>query len=96
MSDPALAAVRAAYVQARAGAAAPAAETLERLVRAGDLSQRARVEAHLALGEAYDALGRRRDAQACYRRAMSLTDDAAYRERARRGYRRGPGAGPYN
>ena len=51
------------------------------------LTQRARVEAYLTLGKCYDQLGRRRSAQACYRRILALTDDWTYREPARRYFR---------
>ena len=50
-------------------------------------SQTARVTAYLELGKALDLLGKRRSAQACYRRIMALTDDWTCRDQARRLFR---------
>ena len=82
-----LAQVRQAEADRQAGRAREAASTLEALLQSPDFTQRARVEAYLALGKCYDQLDRRRSAQACYRRILALTDDWSYREPARRYYR---------
>ena len=63
-----------------------ASHTLETLLESPDFTQRARVEAYLTLGKCYDQLGRRRSAQACYRRILALTDDWTYRRGRRRRY----------
>ena len=85
--DPMLAKVREADANRLAGRVREAAAALEALIQTADFTQRARVEAYLALGKCYDQLGRRRSAQACYRRIMALTDDWNYREPARRYFR---------
>ena len=87
MLDPMLAQVRRADAQRQAGQLRDAARTLEALLRTADFTQRARVEAYLALGKCYDQLERRRSAQSCYRRILALTDDWSYREPARRYFR---------
>jgi tetratricopeptide (TPR) repeat protein len=86
-SDPMLDQVRRAEAERQAGRPVDAARELEALLDTPDFTQRARVEAYLALGKCYDQLGRRRAAQACYRRILALTDDWGYREPARRYYR---------
>lgn len=78
---------RAAAVR-RDGRLTEAAQALRAVLAAPLVTQIARVEAYLELGKTYDRLGRRRDAQACYRRILALTDDYSYREPARRFYRR--------
>ncbi len=90
--DAMLGAVRRADAERAGGRAREAAATLEQALEGENLTQRARVEAYLALGKCYDELGRRRSAQACYRRILALTDDWAYREPARRYFRRAFGA----
>ena len=82
-----LARVRQADAERRAGRALEASRSLESLLDSADFTQKARVEAYLALGKCYDQLGRRRSAQACYRRILALTDDWNYREPARRYFR---------
>ena len=79
--------VRRAEAERQAGRPLEAARALQTLLETSDFTQRARVEAYLALGKCYDQLGRRRAAQACYRRILALTDDWGYREPARRYYR---------
>ncbi len=64
-----------------------AATLFEQAVRESE-SQTVRVSAYLELGKALDLLGRRRSAQACYRRIMALTDDWTYRDQARRLFRK--------
>lgn len=86
--DPMLSKVREADAERLAGRAREAAAALEALIQTADFTQRARAEAYLALGKCYDQLGRRRPAQACYRRILALTDDWSYREPARRYFRR--------
>ncbi|MCB9384156.1 MAG: tetratricopeptide repeat protein [Bryobacterales bacterium] len=87
-ADPMLVLVRRADAARREGRPGEAARELEQALRSDDFSQKARVEAYLALGKCYDELGRRRDAQACYRRILALTDDWNYREPARRYFRK--------
>lgn len=87
MPDPLLAQVRQADAERRSGRVAEAAQALEALLQSPGFTQRARVEAYLALGKCHDQLGRRRSAQACYRRILALTDDWSYREPARRYFR---------
>ena len=86
-SDPMLAQVRQADAERQSGRPLEASRALEALLGSPDFTQRARVEAYLALGKCYDQLGRRRSAQGCYRRILALTDDWGYREPARRYYR---------
>lgn len=75
---------RARFAEARYAAAA---ELFERAVAASE-SQLVRVAAYLELGKSLDLLGRRRSAQACYRRILSLTDDWTWRDQARRLFRK--------
>jgi tetratricopeptide (TPR) repeat protein len=82
-----LARVRRAEAERQSGRPLEASRVLEPLLESTDFTQRARVEAYLVLGKCYDQLGRRRDAQACYRRILALTDDQAYRDLARRYFR---------
>ena len=87
MLDQMLTQVRQADDARQAGRVHEAAQILEELLRSPDFTQRSRVEAYLALGKCHDQLGRRRSAQACYRRILALTDDWSYREPARRYFR---------
>ncbi len=91
MSGPTLEGAAALIAEGRAAAAskdyAAAVKLFEQAVRAAE-TQNARVTAYLELGKAFDLLGKRRSAQACYRRIMSLTDDWTYRDQARRLFRR--------
>ena len=79
--------VRRAAAARREGRLTEAADELRAVLDAPLVTQVARVEAYLELGKTYDRLRRRRDAQACYRRILALTDDYTYREQARRLYR---------
>ena len=78
---------RAAQVR-RDGRVQEAAEKLRAILDSPLITQVGRVEAYMELGKAYDRLGRRRDAQACFRRILALTDDVRYRQEARKLYRK--------
>lgn len=80
--------VRRAAAARRGGRLDEAETALRAVLDAPLVTQVARVEAYLELGKTYDRMGRRRQAQACYRRILALTDDCGYREPARRLFRR--------
>lgn len=86
--DPALTEVRSALELRRAGRLEEAERRLRALVAQPVATAAARLQAYLELGKTCDRLGRRRDAQAAYRRILALTDDWSWREKARRFYRR--------
>ncbi len=88
IARPMTARVQRAAAARRQGRFADAETALRAILDAPLVTQAARVEAYLELGKTYDRLERRRDAQACYRRILALTDDWTYREPARTFFRK--------
>ena len=84
--DPASALIQEAFERCNAGEAGAARALLERAVEEAE-SANVRVQAYIELGKVHDTLGKRKSAQSCFRRVMSLTDDWTYRDEARRLFR---------
>lgn len=84
-----MAVVREATDLRQAGQVEEATRRLRVFLDGPQVTASARVEGYFELGRCYDQLGRRRDAQACFRRILALSDDWNHRERARRAYRNG-------
>ncbi len=75
-------------IQLEAGDPRAAERHFRFLVNEPGCPSNVRVEAYIGLGKALDRGGKRRAAQACYRRVLALTDDWTYRRPARALYRR--------
>jgi len=86
-----MAVVREAADLRKLGQTEQAVRRLRAFLDGPQITASARVEGYFELGRCYDELGRRRDAQACFRRILALSDDWNHRERARRAYRNGSG-----
>lgn len=84
-------AVREAAHLRRSGQSEQAVRRLRAFLDGPQITASARVEGYFELGRCYDEMGSRREAQACFRRILALSDDWNHRERARRAYRNGAG-----
>jgi Tfp pilus assembly protein PilF len=85
-TDPASALIQEALLRRTLGDDSAARELLEQAVNRAE-SANGRVRAYIELGKTLDSLGKRRSAQSCFRRVMSLTDDWTFRDEARRLFR---------
>lgn len=85
--------VREAAALRHRGEHQAAIQQLREFLNGPQITASARVEGYFELGRCLDELGRRRDAQACFRRILALSDDWNHRERARRLYRLGASRG---
>ncbi len=88
-SEDPMATVRAAAMLRQSGSHQTAINRLREFLDGPQITASARVEGYFELGRCLDEVGRRRDAQACFRRILALSDDWDHRERARRLYRLG-------